>query len=378
MVGGARADGRSKGKNDVTARTGLAAKIAAHIRRDGPLSVAMFMTLALHDSDCGYYAQRDPIGRTGDFITAPEISQIFGELIGLCLADWWQRAGQPRPVILAEFGPGRGTLMADLLRAAATMPGFCGALELHLVETSPRLREAQRRRLAEARPQFAAGVDDLPAGPLLLVANEFLDALPIRQFVRGHADWAERLVGLDAGGRLVFAHGPESPAATLLVPERLRGEPLGSIVEVCPAAAALAAALGVRFARTPGLALFVDYGYRASRRGATLAAVRRHAPASVFDDPGECDLSAHVDFATFAAAARTAGAIVHGPVAQRQFLLSLGADQRCAMLAADATPAQRDALQTGLHRLIAPEQMGTLFQVLALTSPGMPAPAGFA
>jgi NADH dehydrogenase [ubiquinone] 1 alpha subcomplex assembly factor 7 len=375
-VGGAEAG--DEGEGDVTAPSDLAEKLAARIRRQAPLSVAQFMTMALHDPDCGYYARRDPIGRTGDFITAPEISQIFGELIGLCLADWWQRAGRPRPVILAELGPGRGTLMADLLRAAATVPNFRGALDLYLIEASPRLREAQQRRLADAQPQFAAGVDELPPGPLLLVANEFLDALPIRQFVRGRAEWAEQLVGLDAGGRLVFAHGPESPAATLLVPERLRGEAAGTIVEICPAAMALAAALGSRLTHTPGLALFVDYGHGTSRPGATLAAVRRHAPASVLDDPGECDLSAHVDFAAFAAAARAAGAIVHGPVPQREFLLTLGAEQRFAVLAANATPAQREVLQTGLRRLIAPQAMGGVFHTLALTSPDLPAPAGFA
>ncbi|HTT80672.1 MAG TPA: SAM-dependent methyltransferase [Stellaceae bacterium] len=375
-MGGANADG--EGEGDVTARCGLAARLAARIRRDGKLSVAAFMTMALHDPEQGYYARRDPIGRAGDFITAPEVSQIFGELIGLCLADWWQRAGRPRPFILAELGPGSGTLMADLLRAAATVADFRGALQLHLVEASRRLREAQQRRLGAARPQFAVAFDDLPTGPLLLVANEFLDALPIRQFVRGRAEWAERLVGLDADDRLVFAPGPESRAATLLVPEHLRGEPAGTIVEICPAAAALAAALGARFTAAPGLALFVDYGHRASRPGATLAAVRRHAAASVLDDPGDCDLSAHVDFAAFAAAARAKGALVHGPVPQRQFLLSLGAEQRLAALAANATPAQREALQSGLNRLIAPEEMGTLFQVLALTSPGLPAPSGFA
>jgi NADH dehydrogenase [ubiquinone] 1 alpha subcomplex assembly factor 7 len=355
----------------------LAAKIARRIRREGPLSVAAFMAIALHDWEAGYYARRDPIGRAGDFITAPEITQIFGELIGLCLADWWQRAGRPQPLILAELGPGRGTLMDDLLRAAATVPDFLGAVALYLVEASPLLRARQQSRLGHARPHFVAGIDALPEGPLLLVANEFLDALPIRQLVRGRTDWAERLVALDALDRLVFAAGPESPAATMLVPEPLRHHPPGTIVEICPAAAATAALLGRRFAQQPGAALFIDYGYSPSQPGPTLAAVRGHQPASVLDDPGESDLSAHVDFAFFAAAARHSGAAVHGPVAQSRFLVALGAERRLAALSARAPPPQCQELHAGLARLIEPRQMGSLFKVLGMTSPGLPALAGF-
>jgi NADH dehydrogenase [ubiquinone] 1 alpha subcomplex assembly factor 7 len=366
------------GEGDVTATPGLAAKIAARIRREGPLSVAAFMAIALHDPEGGYYVRCDPIGAAGDFTTAPEISQMFGELIGLWLADWWQRAGRPRPVFLAELGPGRGTLMADLLRAAAGVPQFRAALDLWLVEASPVLRAEQQRRLAAARPHFAAAFDQVPDGPLLVVANEFLDALPIRQLVRGGAEWAERFVALDQDGRLAFATGPESPAASLLVPEGMRDAPVGTIAEICPAAAALAAALGARFAAQPGLALFVDYGHAARRPGPTLAAMHRHAPAALLDDPGDCDLSAHVDFAAFAAAAGAAGAVVHGPVPQGRFLLSLGAEERLAAVSARATPEQCEDLRGGLRRLIAPEQMGTLFKVLAISSPGLPAPAGFA
>jgi NADH dehydrogenase [ubiquinone] 1 alpha subcomplex assembly factor 7 len=366
------------GHGEVSGPGGLSARIAARIRREGPLSIAAFMAMALHDPDCGYYARRAPIGPAGDFVTAPEISQIFGELIGLCLAEWWQRAGRPRPVVLAELGPGRGTLMADLLRAAACVPAFRAALDPWLVEASPILREEQERRLAAARPRFAVGFDAVPDGPLLVVANEFLDALPIRQFVRGGAEWAERFVALDPDGRLAFANGPENRAATLLVCEDLRGMPAGTVVEICPSAAALAAAIGTRFAARPGLALFVDYGHADRRAGPTLAAVRRHSPAAVLADPGASDLSAQVDFAAFAAAARAAGGVVHGPVAQRDFLLALGAEERLAALSANAPPQQREALRSGLRRLIAPDQMGTLFKALALTTPDLPVPAGFA
>ncbi len=265
---------------------GLAARIARRIRREGPLSIAAYMAIALHDADAGYYANRDPFGTAGDFVTAPEISQIFGELIGACLIDYWQRVGRPDPVILAELGPGRGTLMADLLRAARVVPEFRRALRLHLVEASPVLRQEQQRRLAAAAPElaprFADGIDALPDGPLLLVANEFLDALPIRQFVRGRTGWTERLVALDPRRANPNRSAWSSPRARKAPPSRcwfrpsLRAAPPGTVVEICPAAAALAASLGERLARQPGLALFIDYGYFPSRPGATLAALRRH------------------------------------------------------------------------------------------------------
>jgi NADH dehydrogenase [ubiquinone] 1 alpha subcomplex assembly factor 7 len=354
----------------------LAEKIARRLRAEGPLSLAAFMGMALHDPENGYYARRDPIGRAGDFITAPEISQIFGELIGLCAADWWQRSGRPDSVILAELGAGRGALMADFLRAAGTMPEFRRALRLQMVEASPVLRVQQQRRLAEAEPRFVTSFDALPPGPLLLVANEFLDALPIRQLVRGGAEWMERLVALAPDSRFVFTQGAESRALSMLVPPSLRMLSPGSVVEICPAAAALAASLGERLARSPGLALFTDYGYFPSAAGPTLAALRDHRPVDLLEEPGSADLSAHVDFAAFAAAAEARGAVAHGPVPQGRFLSALGAEARLAALSARARPEQRAALEAGLRRLIDPAEMGTLFKVLALTSPGLPAPAG--
>ncbi|MGD9617392.1 MAG: class I SAM-dependent methyltransferase [Alphaproteobacteria bacterium] len=365
----------------------LAARIARRIRREGPLSIAAYMAIALHDSEAGYYARRDPFGAAGDFVTAPEISQIFGELIGACLIDFWLHIGRPDPVILAELGPGRGTLIADLLRAARAVPEFRRALRLNLVETSPVLRDEQQRRLAPAAPEivphFADGIDALPDGPLLLVANEFLDALPIRQLVRSRGFWAERFVTLDDGAgpgseRLVFVEGPESPALALLVPPGLRAAPPGTLVEICPAAAALATLLSDRLARRRGMALFIDYGYFPSMPGATLAAVRRHQGTAILDAPGEADISAHVDFAAFADAADAAGAASHGPVPQRDFLLALGGEARLAALSRRANPAQLAALKSGFARLIDPAQMGNLFKVLALTSPGLKPPAGLA
>ena len=355
----------------------LKARIVRHIRRQGPISVAAFMAMALHDPRAGYYARHDPLGRTGDFITAPEISQIFGELVWLWVADLWQRLGRPDPVVLAELGPGRGTLMADLLRAAATVPGFRRALRLYLIEASPLLRAEQQRRLAAADPRFVDSIEALPPAPLLLLANEVLDALPIRQLVRGHLEWGERLVGLDAEDRLAFVEGPESPALTVLVPAALRALPPGSIVEICPAAAALAAALGERFARSPGAALVIDYGYFPSRPGPTLSALRHHQPVGVLDNPGDADLSAHVDFAALAEATRAAGAAIWGPVPQGRFLAALGAETRLGALSARASPEQQALLESGVRRLIDPAEMGTLFKAMAATSPGLPAPAGF-
>jgi NADH dehydrogenase [ubiquinone] 1 alpha subcomplex assembly factor 7 len=357
---------------------GLAGRIAQHIRSHGPISVAGFMAMALHDREAGYYARRDPLGRAGDFITAPEISQIFGELIGVWCADLWQCMGAPASVILAELGPGRGTLMADLLRATSNVPAFHRALRLYLVEASPLLRAEQQRRLASAEPLFADDVAQLPPGPLLLIANEFLDALPIRQLIRGRSGWAERLVGLDGDGELIFVLGRENPALSLLVAPALREEPEGTVVEICPAAASLAASVAERLAHSAGAALFIDYGYFPSQPGPTLSALRRHRPVNPLEDPGDADLSAHVDFAALAHAARAGGAAVWGPVPQGRFLAALGAEVRLRLLSERAGAEQRALLESGLRRLIDAGEMGTLFKAMALASPGLPMSAGFA
>jgi NADH dehydrogenase [ubiquinone] 1 alpha subcomplex assembly factor 7 len=361
----------------VTSRA-LADKIARRIRAEGPQSVAAYMTMALHDPELGYYMTRRPIGAGGDFITAPEISQIFGELIGIWCALVWQQIGRPDPVILAELGPGSGTLAADLLRAADAVPKFRRAIRLHLVEASPILCVEQQQRLAAAEPVFLKRIDDLPEGPLLLVANEFLDTLPIRQLVRGSRYWAERLVALDREDGFAFVDGPENPALSMLVPGALRdAAPAGAIFEISPPALALAATLGARLKRRAGAAMFFDYGRLDSANGSSLRAVAHHQPAGVLEEPGGADLSADVDFTAFAAAARAAGAAVWGPAPQSHFLKQLGAAQRLAALSARASSAQRRQLEGGLERLLDPEQMGTLFKVLALTSPGLSAPPGF-
>ena len=353
--------------------------LAQRIRATGPLTIADFIAEALLHPRLGYYTTRDPLGARGDFVTAPEISQIFGELLGLWCADAWDKMGRPPRVLLAELGPGRGTLMADSLRAAQRAPDFRRALELHLVEASPVLRAAQRAALADARPVWHDSVATLPDGPLILIANEFLDALPIRQLWRGERAWHERLVGLDSAGEaLAFVVDGAPSAAAALLPPRLRDAAPGSLCEIRPAALSLAATLGARLRQQGGIALFIDYGYRPSACGDTLQALSRHRHHAVLEEPGEADLTAHVDFAAFAEAARGAGARVWGPVAQGGFLVALGLAARAGALVASAAPEQIAAIESGCRRLIDPAEMGTLFKALALTHPDFPAPAGIA
>jgi NADH dehydrogenase [ubiquinone] 1 alpha subcomplex assembly factor 7 len=358
--------------------TPLGASLARRIRTQGPLTVAEFMAEALGNPQHGYYTTRDPLGRRGDFITAPEISQVFGELIGLWAADLWDRMGRPDRLILAELGPGRGTLMADALRAARLMPEFLHAAQLHLVETSPALRQAQAQTLAGRRPSWHDSVAGLPDGPLLVVANEFLDVLPIRQLVKTTQGWAERLVGLDAEGGLAFVLAAPHGATAALVPAALRQAPAGSLCEVAPAASGVADALARRVARAGGAALFIDYGHTIRACGETLQAVRGHRPHPVLKDPGEADLTAHVDFAALAEAAIAAGARVWGPATQGEFLRRIGIAARAERLSAGAAPAQAAAIESACRRLIDPGKMGTLFKVLVIAAPDQPAPAGFA
>ncbi len=357
----------------------LARRIAQRIRTEGPLSLAAYMAMALYDPRCGYYATRDPLGESGDYVTAPELSQIFGELIGLWCADLWQRSGGPSPLVLAELGPGRGLLASDLLRAAACVPEFRRAIRLYLIEASPRLRAEQKTRLAFAEPVWVEQVDALPPGPMLLVANEFLDALPVRQFVRGKALWSERLVGIDPEDRLVFVDGPESFAASLLVPEASReSAEEGAVVEICPAALALASVLGARLEAEMGAALFVDYGAVAAQGRASLRAYRGHRRVHPLVAPGAVDLTADVDFGAVLEAARREGALCYGPVSQARFLGALGIELRLAALSRAATEAMRERLEKSVRLLLDPNEMGNLFKAVAITSPGMPAPEGFA
>ena len=316
------------------------------------------------------------IGAAGDFVTAPEISQMFGELIGLWCAERWQALGAPERVILAELGPGRGTLISDALRAAQSVPGFSDAIELHLVEISPALREAQRARLADTTVQWHDDLTSLPDGPLLLIANEFFDALPIHQFVGAEDAWHERLIGALPDGELIF-HEASGPTLSAAIVRKLGAPPApGEVAEISPVAISLADAIGARLVDGPGAAIIIDYG-RSGMIGESLQAVGRHEFRDVLASPGDCDLTAHVDFAALSRTASEAGADVYGPVGQGAFLLALGIEMRAAALAQSATPKQAEDIEAALNRLIAPDQMGHLFKALALTSPGQATPPGF-
>lgn len=350
--------------------TPLGQSLAARIRVSGPLTVAEFMAEALMHPTYGYYATRDPFGAAGDFITAPEISQMFGELVGLCLAQAWLDQGAPGGVVLAELGPGRGTLMADVLRATARVPGFKEAISVHLVETSPTLRQVQASRVPRAT--WHHDVSTLPEGPLLMVANEFLDALPIRQFVRAGPVWRERTIGL-VDDRLAFGLAPPSPVAAL--DHRLADTADGDVVEICPALAPIVGEVGRRVAVYGGLAVFVDYGDWRSA-GDTLQAIKGHAYADPLAALGEADLTAHVDFEAIARAALPARATAM--VTQGTLLRSLGIEARADVLGRNLTGEAQKSHLAALDRLTDPGQMGHLFKAMGLYPSGAPLPPGFA
>ncbi|WP_104491756.1 class I SAM-dependent methyltransferase [Paracoccus denitrificans] len=344
--------------------TPLARLIATRIRLSGPMALDEYMRLCLLHPEHGYYATRDPFGTAGDFTTAPEISQMFGEMIGLALGQAWLDQGRPAPFTLAEIGPGRGTLMADILRAIRIVPGMAEAARVALVEASPHLRRVQRDRLGEI--VHLDDVSQLPQAPLFLVANEFFDALPIRQFQRGAQGWAERVVALDAQGGLEMGLLPIPGDASLpLAPE-------GVIRETCPEAAPIVAQVAGRIAAHGGCAIVVDYGGW-DGQGDTFQALRRHRPEDVLANPGEADLTAHVDFAPLAAAARAAGVRASRMVAQGDWLLRLGIESRAQQLARVGD----EGAMAALHRLTAPGEMGHLFKVLAFWARHAPVPAGF-
>ncbi len=364
---------------------GLADHLRRRIARQGPLTVARYMEEALGHPRHGYYRRRDPLGAAGDFITAPEISQMFGELIGLWCAVVWGALGSPAPVNLVELGPGRGTLMADALRAAGQTPDFLAAVVVHLVETSPPLRARQRDALSaaglERAPAWHEDFESVPEGPLLLIANEFFDALPVRQFQRSREGWRERLVDVEPeGDGFRFVLSPPFagvPPAANAWPPGVDGAPEGSVIEVCPAGIGLARAIGERVARRAGAALIVDYGHTESAFGETLQAVKGHAFHPVLSEPGEADLTAHVDFAALARAGAEAGAHTFGPVDQGEFLERLGLDARAEALLAKATPEQAADIRAARRRLADADQMGALFKVLAIAGPNLPPPPGF-
>ncbi|WP_296595135.1 SAM-dependent methyltransferase [Phenylobacterium sp.] len=340
-------------------------KLAAQIAQTGPLTIAQYMTACLHDPQDGYYATRPALGEAGDFITAPLVSQMFGELIGVWAVSCWQALGAPARFTLVEMGPGDGTLMSDLLRAARVVPAFLDAADIWLVETSEPLAALQARALGE-RVRWARSLDEVPVGdPMILVANELLDCLPVRQFVRTVTGWAEQVVGLDSHGALAFGLVP----APVALPDARDG----AVLEISAAQEALGAALGARLAADGGAALLIDYGRDKSGFGDTLQALVRHEKVDPLAGPGEADLTVHADFPAVMAAARKAGAAA-AILTQAAFLARLGIGERAEALVR-ARPDKAPVIGRQLGRLVGGDEMGELFKACCLHSPGWVPPA---
>ena len=344
----------------------LKEKILRRIAQEGPLTIAQYMQMALGDPEHGYYRKHDPFGAAGDFVTAPEVSQIFGELIGLWFVQAWGDRGWPKKFYLVELGPGRGTLMADMLRAAKIRLPFLAAAEIILVETSPILRQAQQRALQGTNTRWIDEIAGIPGdAPILLVANEFLDALPIRQFIMAEGHWHERMVTAK-GNALAFALAP-MPADFTSLPKQA---PESAVAEIPQDALAAIGGIAARLKQQSGAALFIDYGHTQSGLGDTFQGVKAHKFADPLAKPGEADLTAHVDFEALAKRAQEMGVLFLGTTAQGKFLEALGIHARAARLKQGADPATRAEIDAAVDRLVNPAQMGTLFKVMAVVSQG--------
>jgi SAM-dependent MidA family methyltransferase len=362
------------------AQTPLEAEIRRRISMAGPMPVRQYMELCLSHPTHGYYTTRDPLGGGGDFITAPEVSQVFGELLGLWAASAWDCMGQPENVRLVELGPGRGTMMLDALRTAQLVPAFRAAIVLHMVEISPALQERQRQTLSavDVPMIWHQTFDEVPDGPVIVLANELFDALPVNQAIKQFNGWYERVVEIDAEGNLAFGMSNDViPLFDQLVPARMRDAPIGAIYEW--RADNLPLALGRRLARQGGVALVIDYGHVESAAGDTLQAVGRHAFVDPLQSPGAVDLTAHVDFEAFALAAESMGARVTGPVEQARFLRNLGIDKRAATLKAQAPGEKAAEIEGAMKRLLGEgrTEMGKLFKVIGLANPAIGKLPGF-
>lgn len=345
----------------------LKEKLIDYIRDNGPMTVAEYMGACLYDPDDGYYATRPAIGgASADFLTAPEASQMFGELIGLWCAHEWDAMGKPA-FNLIELGPGRGVLMQDALRATKRLEGFRDACNIVLIETSAPLRDEQAERIDE--PEWALRLEDAPPGPSLIIGNEFLDCMPIRQFVRGEDGWHEKLVGLNEAEQLVFGLSAAIPG-----PET-DDEP-GTVREIAPSLESFMYEIERRLHDAPARVLLIDYGYVRPEGADTLQALKNHKKIDPIETPGEADLTAHVDFARVADLALNADLQVHGPITQGQFLRNLGIEVRAETLS-NANPQQAARITRELKRLTDADQMGALFKVICLSSPNLPPPAGF-
>jgi NADH dehydrogenase [ubiquinone] 1 alpha subcomplex assembly factor 7 len=350
------------------------------IKDHGPLSIADYMEQALAHPEHGYYMRSDPFGVDGDFTTAPEISQMFGELLGLWAGVSWMMSGSPESVNLIELGPGRGTLMADMLRAAKLVEGFSDAIEVHMVETSPLLREMQEQSLKNSnlttRPIWHRALADVPEGPSIVIANEFFDALPVEQYFHAGDYWCPRMVDIKPDGDgLCFVLLPPFDAPEL--PPGLIDSPPDVMVEVCPAALDICEDISRRIVEYGGAALFIDYGHGESAPGETLQALKSHKFHDPLVDPGQADLTAHVDFGALVQRVFASGARALGPVTQGQFLTALGIADRAEILQESATTQQAEAIEQALVRLTDAKEMGDLFKVMAIIQMEAPSPPGF-
>jgi SAM-dependent MidA family methyltransferase len=364
----------------VTQTSPLEAELKRLIALSGPMPVWRYMELCLTHPRYGYYVSRDPLGREGDFTTSPEVSQMFGELLGLWAASAWRMMDSPPELRLIEFGPGRGTMMADALRALRVLPPLYQALSIHLVEINPVLRAKQRETLSAVRNiTWHDHLDEIPPGPSVILANEYFDVLPVHQMVKRESGWHERTVEIGPDGALGFGATPEPvPRFELLLPPLLRAAPAGAVFEWRPDAEIMK--IATRLREAGGAALIVDYGHIRSDAGDTFQAIARHSFADPLKNPGQADVTAHVDFQALARAAEDLGARVHGPVPQGDFLKILGIEQRAATLMAKTTPEVSEDISGALKRLTEGGRggMGSMFKVLAISDPALTVLAGFA
>ncbi|MCC3861004.1 class I SAM-dependent methyltransferase [Pseudemcibacter aquimaris] len=358
--------------------TALKDHLISLIRLHGPMTVSAYMTEALTNPQHGYYAKQTPFGTKGDFITAPEISQMFGELIGLWFADLWLKMGSPSKVHLIELGPGRGTLMSDLLRSVNALPDFLNKIDLHFVEASSALKEQQKQKLSaypnnkywhdSVKNALDQTAKDDGFAATFIIGNEFLDALPIRQFQKSDLGWHERMINTDESGEgLSYSLSP-FPVQDVKLPSDYDDAEMYSVIETCPMGEFITYEISKYFKKHRGAALFIDYGYDKYQTGETLQAVEDHKFTGIFDNPGHADLSAHVNFIKTCDIAREVGIYAAGPTTQGAFLKNMGIDQRAATLLSAASDQQANDIKSGLHRLTSPEEMGELFKVCALSS----------
>jgi NADH dehydrogenase [ubiquinone] 1 alpha subcomplex assembly factor 7 len=358
----------------VTERLPLLSEIKKLIKSSGPMPVWRFMELCLMHPTLGYYISRDPLGREGDFTTAPEVSQMFGELLGLWTASVWRSMGSPTTFHLVEIGPGHGTMMADALRALRVVPPLYQTLSIHLVEINPVLREKQRAMLQGVRSvTWHDNLDEIPEGPAIILANEYFDVLPIHQAVRTETGWHERVIELDDDGGLAFGASTEPiPRFDVLLPRLVRAAPVGAVFEWRPDREMMKIASRVRDQN--GAALVIDYGHLRSDAGDTFQAIARHSYTDPLKAPGQADITAHVDFEALARAAEDVGARVHGPTTQGDFLKRLGIETRAITLMAKANPDVSEDISTALKRLVTGGRggMGELFKVLGVSAPNIP------